>query len=113
MRSLKILVKGRVQGVNFRNMTKQFCDENEITGSVENKEDGSVLIIARGENEIIDELLRWLKTSPGFSKVESVTASESKINQRSNDFEIIRDGGIFRDKSKAFKHFAKRMLGDE
>ena len=30
MREIKIKIYGRVQGVNFRVMTRDFCDENEI-----------------------------------------------------------------------------------
>jgi acylphosphatase len=111
MKNLRIVVIGRVQGVNFRNNTKEFCDSLGIFGSVMNQDDGSVLIMAQGEAGDLDELLKWLKTSPGFSKVENVTASEVRMNERFYEFNVIRESNVFRDKGKAFRHFAKRMFG--
>ena len=41
---LEVELKGRVQGVNFRWMTKRFADKLGLKGYVMNKEDGSVFL---------------------------------------------------------------------
>lgn len=111
MKSLRIIIMGRVQGVNFRNNTKRFCDEMGIFGSVMNQEDGSVLIIAQATQEALDALVIWIKTSPGFSKVERVEATAVRINERFYEFNVIRETNIFRDKGKAVRNLGKRFFG--
>ena len=107
MKTFRIIVKGRVQGVQLRNLTKKFCDENEIFGSVMNLEDGSVLIIAQAKKESLDVLLKWLKTSPGFSKVREVDFSEIRMNERFYEFNIIRESNFFKDQGRAFGNLGK------
>ena len=43
----QIRVWGRVQGVGFRFFTQQLAIQLEITGTVQNKMDGSVLAVAQ------------------------------------------------------------------
>jgi acylphosphatase len=87
----KILVSGRVQGVNFRNMTKAFADESGILGSVRNLENGKVEICVECSPEVLESLVEWLKSSPGFSSVNSVKVEEVKEKKGFEGFEIIRD----------------------
>ena len=76
MRILRLRISGRVQGVNFRYNVKSYCDKNNIKGKVMNRDDGCVLIVAQGSALELDDLVSWLKGSPGFSKVDSVEVEE-------------------------------------
>ncbi|EPC99360.1 acylphosphatase, partial [Lacticaseibacillus paracasei subsp. paracasei Lpp227] len=40
----QIVVRGRVQGVGFRWATKMIADNLDISGTIENRSDGSVFI---------------------------------------------------------------------
>ena len=67
-----ILVKGRVQGVYFRASAKQTATELNIRGHVENLSDGDVRIVAEGETENLEKLIKWCGEGPPGAKVESV-----------------------------------------
>lgn len=86
----KILVSGRVQGVNFRKMTKAFADESGIPGSVRNFENGKVEIFVECSPEALESLVEWLKSSPGFSRMNNVNVEEVKEKKGFEGFEIIR-----------------------
>ncbi|MGY3725548.1 acylphosphatase [Granulicatella balaenopterae] len=90
MKTIKIGVKGRVQGVGFRFFTKQLADLLNIKGTVKNKFDGSVEVLAQSNNEEkLDRFIERVKESPApYGKVTGYTLEE--INQESyQDFQII------------------------
>lgn len=100
MKTLKLEVYGRVQGVFFRANTKDYCDKNGIKGRVMNQDDGSVLVVAQGSSERLKNLVGWLKSSPGASKVDEVKVLEKEA-EKFDDFRIIREDSFLRDKKKA------------
>jgi len=109
MKTVKIKVTGRVQGVLFRANTRGYCDKVGIKGWVRNEDDGSVLIVASGSQEKLEGLVSWIRESPGASKVEDVRVSKIKEG-RFEGFEVRRDGGFISDKGKAAKNLVKRII---
>ena len=73
MKAIHAIVTGRVQGVFFRNSTRQFATSLSITGWVRNNRGGSVELIAVGEEAAIDKLLAWLHDGPSHAQVDKVT----------------------------------------
>ena len=59
----QIRVWGRVQGVGFRFFTQQLAIQLEITGTVQNKIDGSVLAVAQGEPNAVNRFIERVKAS--------------------------------------------------
>lgn len=57
----QIRVWGRVQGVGFRFFTQQLAIQLDICGTVQNKMDGSVFVVAQGEEKPSLVLSRELK----------------------------------------------------
>ncbi len=110
MKQARIEVKGRVQGVHFRNYIKKFAKKDGITGSVMNLSDGGILIVAQGMRDKINGLMSWLEESPGFSKVENIDVSWSDINKTSEDFKIVREGNFFSDKFKGISRLISRIF---
>lgn len=112
MRQLKIEVYGRVQGVFLRVNIKEFCDKRGLKGFVTNREDGSVLITAQGDEKKLDELVEWVKQNPGMSRVNEVKVSSvnSRKGEEFEGFNIHRDGSLFLDKGKALKNFGKKLF---
>lgn len=106
----KIKVYGRVQGIFFRKSVKELADKIGIKGSVRNCADGSVEIIAQGNEDKIKKLYSWIKSNPGFSKIERVTIDNLNENENYKDFIIIKDENYFQDKRKAFENLGKRIL---
>ena len=71
----KFRVEGRVQGVWFRESTRQQAERLGISGYAVNRSDGSVEVLACGEAEAIDTLAEWLKDGPPLARVRMVVAT--------------------------------------
>ena len=62
MLELKAIVTGRVQAVSFRVTTCTTAIQLGLKGIVRNKNDGSVEIIAQGEEAALRQLIQKLKS---------------------------------------------------
>ncbi|MFN7014688.1 MAG: acylphosphatase, partial [Bacteroidia bacterium] len=58
-KAFQIQVIGKVQGVYYRQSTRDKALELSLKGTVQNLPDGSVLIHAEGSEEKIRELISW------------------------------------------------------
>jgi acylphosphatase len=67
-------VHGLVQGVYFRDTTRQTARALNLTGWVRNLSDGSVEVIAEGPRPALESLLKFLRTGPSQARVERVEA---------------------------------------
>lgn len=67
-----ILVRGRVQGVFFRDWTERMARESGIAGWVRNRLDGSVEIVAEGEAEAIERFVASCRQGPPAARVEAI-----------------------------------------
>jgi len=110
VKSRKIKIYGRVQGVFFRANTKKFCDMIKICGRVRNCSDGSVEIVVQCDKERLEILEKWLKNSHGLSKVEKVEGEEVEVGEKFEDFRIVSSGNLIVDKGKAARNLSKRLL---
>lgn len=68
-------VTGRVQGVFFRDSTRQVAQSLRLTGYARNLPDGSVEVLACGARESLDRLETWLHSGPPHAKVAGVEAA--------------------------------------
>lgn len=59
-----------------------------LAGFVRNEEDGSVLIVAEGEEEAIKSLAEECRRGPPLARVERVTISWGEYRGEFEDFEI-------------------------
>lgn len=74
-----ILLQGKVQKIGFRYSAKEKAEELNLYGYARNLKDGSVFIEVEGSCQNIDRFLKWLKLSPGLSKVESAEMNEDEV----------------------------------
>ncbi|HUR40313.1 MAG TPA: acylphosphatase [Verrucomicrobiae bacterium] len=70
--SYRFVVRGRVQGVFFRQSTVERARALGIVGWVRNRDDGFVDGIASGSAEALEQLRAWLQHGPPAARVESV-----------------------------------------
>jgi acylphosphatase len=70
--TLSITVTGQVQGVYFRQSTKEQASALDINGTVKNSDDGSVKIIASGKHENLQKLIDWCCQGPPSAAVANV-----------------------------------------
>jgi acylphosphatase len=81
LKTVSIIVTGKVQGVFYRQSTKEKARELKITGEVRNMSDGSVHIIATGYPEQLDQLIKWCKTGPPKSIVEETNVNDLPMHE--------------------------------
>ncbi|HEM55893.1 MAG TPA: acylphosphatase [Thermodesulfobium narugense] len=82
-------VIGKVQGVYFRAFTQKVARNLGIKGTVRNLRDGSVEVIAVGEEEKINELLKELKRGSPGSKVIDIEVKKDLNDLDFKDFKIV------------------------
>ena len=85
-RCFKII--GRVQGVFFRDSTQRKATGLGLTGSAINLADGTVRVIAQGNESEINALLNWLQVGPEMSVVERVDEVDIGDDLEFNDFTV-------------------------
>jgi len=67
-KQLTAIVHGYVQGVSFRYYTRRAADRLGLTGWVANRRDGTVKVVAEGDEATLQEFLAFLhKGSPAAS----------------------------------------------
>lgn len=76
MKTVRAMVSGRVQGVGFRYFVKSHADRLGLNGYARNLVDGRVEVVAQGEAEAINNLLKQLDIGPRYSSVNSIEAAE-------------------------------------
>ncbi len=76
MRSVRVIVRGRVQGVGFRWFTRDAADARGITGWVRNLRDGSVEAELHGADAAVDSVLGALRSGPPLSRVDDISVQE-------------------------------------
>lgn len=72
MSGVRVRVHGRVQGVFFRNWTMDRARALGVRGWVRNRRDGSVELIAFGDDEAVEALTAACRTGPPAAKVERI-----------------------------------------
>lgn len=68
----RCLVSGRVQGVFFRDSTRERALELGVAGRAVNLSDGRVEVYAAGPADAVEALCRWLRDGPSSARVEEV-----------------------------------------
>jgi acylphosphatase len=72
----RVVVHGRVQGVFFRDSVRRLAQQHGVSGSVENRWDGSVEAVFEGEEDAVERLVAFCRKGPRGAEVESVEVSE-------------------------------------
>jgi acylphosphatase len=75
----QIIVKGKVQGVNFRYHTRRQAQKLGLFGTVENLPDGRVMLRAEGKTGDLDALADWCRVGPDSARVEGIEVSECPV----------------------------------
>jgi len=89
MKSIYILIDGRVQGVGFRYFALQKANEFCIFGWVRNTPDGKVEIEAEGNPQNLKNFIDWMKIGPSRAIVQTFSVSDITPLRHFNNF-IIR-----------------------
>lgn len=72
----RVVVRGRVQGVFFRDTTRRRAESAGVGGWVTNRPDGAVEAVFEGEPEDVEQLIEFCRKGPSRAEVESAEATE-------------------------------------
>ena len=86
---LHVIIRGRVQGVGFREFAAGRARSLGLSGYVRNLPDGrSLEVVAEGPRPALEQLLAFLGRGPRSAHVESVEANWGEAAGRSREFRI-------------------------
>lgn len=88
IKRIHAVVHGRVQGVFFRETTRQQADILGLSGWVRNLVDGTVETEFQGEEETVVRMLDWLAQGPNLSEVTRVQSREKNPVSEESEFII-------------------------
>lgn len=83
-------ITGTVQGVGYRWWTRREARALGVRGTVRNRVDGSVEVVAAGTPEQLDRLEACLRRGPPAATVTAVIAFDPEDAKLPGAFEIIR-----------------------
>ena len=83
-----LIIEGRVQGVWFRDSTRNEATRLNLTGWVKNRFDGSVELIAEGAREEVKKLIEWCHHGPPGARVTMVHEIKEDYTGEFDSFRI-------------------------
>jgi len=110
MEQIEIEISGRVQGVYYRTTIEKIAKNIGIKGFIENKNDGTVFILAQGKREDLEEFLRWCQRGSMFSKVEGMSFKFTRKKEEYKDFRIKFQNGMIKDKIRGVTNLGRQIL---
>jgi len=72
----RAIVSGRVQGVFYRDSCRQMARRLGVRGSVRNRHDGAVEVVAEGDRDAVDALLAWCREGPPRANVTGLAITD-------------------------------------
>ena len=74
----RAIVHGTVQGVFFRDSTRERANAHGVAGWISNRSDGAVEAILEGPPDAVQRVLRFLHTGPPHASVDHVDVSDEE-----------------------------------
>ncbi len=71
-RRIRLIIRGRVQGVWYRGSAQEVAGELGLTGWVRNLSDGSVELVAEGVSSALEALKVWCREGPPLARVHDI-----------------------------------------
>ncbi len=85
---VRLIVRGRVQGVFFRASTCEQARRYQVCGWIRNLADGGVEIVAEGDRRSVQELIAWCHQGPAGAHVTQVKVTEEPHTGAFEAFEV-------------------------
>ncbi len=89
MSTIHLHITGKVQGVFYRATAKKIAHQLNITGWIKNSKDGNVEAIATGNQDQLQEFIKWCEQGPENAKVKNVVVTQ-EVEMPFDSFEIVK-----------------------
>jgi acylphosphatase len=73
----RLVIRGRVQGVWFRESMRLEAQRLGVSGWVRNRADGTVEAVVAGPAEAVDAIVAWARRGPEAAEVDGVEVEEA------------------------------------
>lgn len=83
-----VIIQGQVQGVGYRYFAMKTAQQASIVGWVKNREDGSVELIAQGEESAIEQFAWTLRNKHPWAKINNMEIQWIENEDNLHAFEI-------------------------
>ena len=72
----RVVARGRVQGVFFRDSARERANAHDVAGWVCNRRDGAVEAVLEGSPDAVARLVRFFETGPPSASVDHVEVQD-------------------------------------
>ena len=79
MRTRQIRVRGRVQGVGFRDALRAEALRLAVSGWVRNRADGSVEALLQGDDDAVERVVDWARRGPTLATVQALDEQSAEV----------------------------------
>ncbi len=86
----QVSVRGRVQGVWFRESTRRKAVELGVVGWVRNREDGGVEAVFEGDESAVRDAVEFMRKGPPVARVDACEVQFSAASGELPDFRVTR-----------------------
>lgn len=83
-----VRVKGRVQGVFYRQSTLEQAQQLGINGWVRNLPDGDVEAVFEGTEQAVEQMLAWCRQGPSAARVDDIIISREAPTGAESGFRV-------------------------
>jgi acylphosphatase len=83
-----LIIKGIVQGVNFRYYTQRQAQKYNLTGWVMNRSDGSIAAVFEGEEADVEAIVEWCGNGPPSARVTELIAQPEEYKGEFSSFSV-------------------------
>ncbi len=87
-RRIRLIIRGRVQGVWYRGSAQEIARELGLTGWVRNLTDGRVELVAEGEGPALDVFKAWCRKGPPLARVYDIFEEQITPCGKPASFEV-------------------------
>ena len=74
----RVVAHGRVQGVFFRDSTRQRANAAGVAGWIANRPDGAVEAVFEGDGDAVERLVAWMREGPRSAEVDRIEVNEEE-----------------------------------
>jgi len=89
MTEIQSIIIGKVQGVRYRDYVQTVAMELGLVGYTKNNPDGTVLVVAQGEPDILRNFVEYLHEGSVLSLVEGVSVDWGTASVTYEDFSVL------------------------
>ena len=89
METKHLFIKGKVQGVFYRASAKKKAEELSISGWIKNTSEGHVEAIVTGNEQQINDFIKWCKSGPDRAIVDKIDVNDHEFEEF-DSFKILR-----------------------